>query len=119
MLNGQSIQPDGMIKITLMLTDEQAEYADLQIVYIAEDGTVTIIPSTVSGKTISFIIDHLSYYGIIGTAVEATDQDGDDSAESPRTGDDSVGGFIFLAILSLGIGGVALKRKPAKDRRDM
>ncbi len=35
LLDGQTIQPDGMVKITLTLTDEQANYTNQQIVYIA------------------------------------------------------------------------------------
>lgn len=69
LLDGQVIQPNGMVKITLTLTDEQANYTNLQIVYVSDDGTATIIPSTINGKEISFTTNHFSYYGIIGTPV--------------------------------------------------
>jgi len=70
-LNGQAIQPNGKVKITFKLTDEMKNYDNLQVVYIADDGTVTIIPFEQNGDEVSFITDHLSNYGIIGTPVKS------------------------------------------------
>ncbi|SHF23120.1 YDG domain-containing protein [Alkalibacter saccharofermentans] len=117
MLEGQSIQPEGMIKITLTLTDEQANFTNLQIVHIAEDGTITIIPSTVSGKTISFIIDHLSYYGIIGTPAKDPVPKEKDLVDIPRTGEVDTGRFLLLGLLSIALGGAVLKKKASENRR--
>jgi|GEM_PF-4891233 Listeria-Bacteroides repeat domain (List_Bact_rpt). len=94
LLNGQAIQPDGLVKITLALTPEQANYKDLKIVYIADDGRTTIIPSTRNGKEISFITNHFSYYGIIGTPIKKTN-----SNHTPKTGDNTP--VIPLMVLSI------------------
>lgn len=83
LLNGQPIQPDGKVKITLKLTDEQQNYKDLQVIYIAGDGTVTVIPCEINGNEVSFITDHFSYYGIIGTPIKPSSGD----KTTPDTGD--------------------------------
>jgi hypothetical protein len=75
LLDGKEIQPEGNIKITLKLTQEQQGYKDLKVVFIADDGTVTIIPSEINGDEVSFITDHFSHYGIIGTKVNGSDAD--------------------------------------------
>ena len=67
LLDGQPIQPDGKVRITLKLTEEQKGYKDLQVVYIADDGSVEIVPCEINGDEVTFVTDHLSYYGIIGT----------------------------------------------------
>ena len=97
LLNGQPIQPDGKVKITFKLTDEQQNYKDLQVVYIADDGTVTIIPCEINGNEVSFITDHFSYYGIIGTPVKSNSGD----KTTPNTGDNMpVIPYIILNFLS-------------------
>ena len=75
LLDGIEIQPEGNIKITLKLTAEQQEYQDLKVVFIAEDGAVTIMPSEINGDEVSFITDHFSHYGIIGTKVNVSSGD--------------------------------------------
>ena len=67
MLDGLAIQPNGMVKVTLPLSDNLKDYTNLQIVFIEEDGTVKRILSTISDHEISFMTDHFSYYGITGT----------------------------------------------------
>ncbi len=82
MLNGLAIQPDGMIKVTLPLTADQLSYTNLQVVFIADDGTVTVIDSTLSGNQISFITDHFSYYGVVGTPISTLMPDTSNSNSS-------------------------------------
>lgn len=95
MLNGKTIQPNGQAKVTLTLKDEQEQYTNLQIVYVADDGTSTIIPSTVNGNEISFITDHFSYYAIVGTA-------GSKAAPIPKTGETRTAlpivGIVLLSV---------------------
>jgi len=73
LLNGQPIQPNGKVKVTLKLTEEMKTYTNLQVVYITDDGNVTIIPFERNGDEVSFITEHFSNYGIIGTPVKSDD----------------------------------------------
>lgn len=98
LLDGQPIQPDGKVRITLKLTEEQKGYKDLQVVYIADDGTVEIIPCEINGDEVTFVTDHLSYYGIIGT----------------ETGTFPWILVVILAALTLGVG-IKIRR----DRRSL
>ena len=91
LLDGQKIQPDGKVKITLKITDEIKDYTDLQVVYIADNGDVTIIPCERHGDELAFYTDHFSNYGIIGTP-----------RNMPNTGDEFP--LLYLAIA----GGIAL-----------
>ena len=98
LLDGQPVQPDGKVRITLKLTEEQKGYKDLQVVYIADDGTVEIIPCEINGDEVTFVTDHLSYYGIIGT----------------ETGTFPWILVVILAALTLGVG-IKIRR----DRRSL
>jgi len=66
LLEGQPVQPDGKVKIRIKLTEEMAKYTGLQITYIADDGTVTIIPHEIVDGYIVFVTDHFSNYAVIG-----------------------------------------------------
>lgn len=54
---------------------------DLKVVYIDDDGNVTIIPSQIIDGKIVFVTDHFSYYGVIRSK--------DALVGLPKTGDDS------------------------------
>jgi LPXTG-motif cell wall-anchored protein len=107
LLNGQPIQPDGKVKITLKLTDVQKNYTNLQVVYIADDGKVTIIPCKINGAEVSFITDHFSYYGITGTPVKSSD-----GRDNPKTGDETpIIPNIIIVFLSATVLAVFTKKK--------
>lgn len=74
LLNNAPIQPDGTVRVKIKLTEAQLAYEDLEIIYIDDEGNITIIPSTIKDGYIIFETDHFSNYGIIGTPVvpEAT-----------------------------------------------
>jgi len=103
LLDGKPVQPDGNIRITLNITENAKDFRDLQIVYVTEDGTVTIIPSEQEGNEIVFTTDHLSYYGVIGTSVQADTY--------PKTGDNtSPVPYYVLGMTSLLLALVLLKK---------
>ena len=107
LLNGQLIQPDGKVKITLKLTDEQKNYTNLQIVYIADDGKVSIIPCKINGTEVSFITDHFSYYGIIGTPVKSSD-----GIDKTKTGDETpIIAYVIIIFISVTVLTVFTKKK--------
>lgn len=83
LLNGQKIQPDGKIKITIKASVEMNNYTDLKVVYVADDGTTTIIPSDRNGSEFSFVTTHFSYYGLIGNPINSADT----NETSPKSGD--------------------------------
>ncbi|MEG0661637.1 MAG: hypothetical protein RR472_00005, partial [Anaerovoracaceae bacterium] len=69
-LDHAKIQPNGMVRISLTLTEEQLQrFKDFKIVYIDDNNVVTILPSTVDGGKIQFETNHFSCYGIIGSIV--------------------------------------------------
>ena len=79
LLNGQEIQPDGVVAVTLPAPADIDRYTDLQVVYIDDAGNVTPCETVVNPDgTITFYTDHFSYYAIVGTpAVVYGDANGD------------------------------------------
>lgn len=109
LLNGIEIQPEGNIKITLILTAEQQEYQNLKVVYIADDGTVTIMPSEINGDEVSFITDHFSHYGIIGTRADVSGVDN----RMPGTLESIA--YIVLASVAVTATAILIIKKREKD----
>ncbi|MGX8833891.1 InlB B-repeat-containing protein [Amedibacillus sp. YH-ame6] len=64
--DGIEIQPSGDIRIRIPMNDAMKRVKDIKVVYIDDDGNVTVIPSIVKDGYIEFITDHFSYYGVIG-----------------------------------------------------
>ena len=103
LLDGKPVQPDGNIKVSLRITEKMKSFKDLQVIYVTEDGTVTIIPSEQMGDEIVFLTDHLSYYGVIGTIVKTDTY--------PKTGDStSPLPYYFLGAASLLLAFVLIKK---------
>jgi predicted membrane channel-forming protein YqfA (hemolysin III family) len=77
-------------------------------VFIDDDGTVTIIPCEVEGDEVSFITDHFSHYGIIGTKVNI-------SVTDRRT--DTLEIITFIALASIGVTAITIifVKKRKKD----
>ena len=106
LLDGKAVQPDGKIKISLKITEKMKSFKDLQVVYVTESGTATIIPSEQIGDEIVFVTDHLSYYGVIGTNVNADTY--------PKTGDTTNPvPYYFLGAASLLLAFVLIKKSKA------
>ena len=67
MLDGTSVQPGGIITVTLDIPETATEYESLQVVYIDDNGNVFPCETTVNEDgTISFLTDHFSRYAIVG-----------------------------------------------------
>lgn len=98
LLDGAAIQPNGFIRISLTLTNEQIQnYKNLQIVYLDNEGNITIIPHNRKGDKILFETNHLSYYGVVGNVVTKD--------EFIKTNDDTqIEGFLLLMGASFVIG---------------
>lgn len=103
-LNGTKIEPNGKVKVTIKLPAECTKYKNLGIVYLDDNNVVHPIQSTVTGDTISFIAEHFSLYGIVGTPASSTTTPANmtptnvtpvnvttsnTSTHSPKTGDTS------------------------------
>lgn len=80
--DGVAIQPNGKVRVSIPLTDEMKAMTDLKVVYIDDDGNVTIIPSQIIDGKIVFVTDHFSYYGVIRSkgALIGLPKTGDDSS---------------------------------------
>lgn len=67
-LGGVTVQPGGMVKVTLPIPEDASGYDEFKIVYIDDDGNVTPCDAYLNGDgTITFETDHFSHYAIIGT----------------------------------------------------
>ncbi|MGX8834565.1 leucine-rich repeat domain-containing protein [Amedibacillus sp. YH-ame6] len=114
--NGVEIQPDGKLKISLTLTDAMKAMSELQVVYIDENGKVTIIPSQLVNGQLVFVTDHFSYYGVIGKE-KSTGQiqpETPSKPSSPQTGDTSNGMLYFgWIVVSGSLAVMGLKKKKA------
>ena len=64
---GMQYKPDGAFTIKIKLDDELLAKRYLGIVYIADDGTVTMVPSKVKDGFITFTTNHNSYYAIVSS----------------------------------------------------
>ncbi|SDI89069.1 InlB B-repeat-containing protein [Proteiniclasticum ruminis] len=92
LLNNVEVQPDGIIRIYLPLSTElKNSYKDLEVIYVAEDGKITVMPSKVEGDYLVFETDHLSYYSIIGTKINALPSLGEETSSAAL-------GFLLLAV---------------------
>jgi hypothetical protein len=110
MLDGVAIQPDGKVKITIKLTEAMKLFGDLKVVYIADDGTVTILPFESNDTEIWFVTDHFSNYGIIGTP-----------QDSFRAVDGVLTGLIALIAIAIPTFGILLfiKRRKRKEMKGL
>ncbi|MBQ2865759.1 MAG: hypothetical protein IJE90_04495, partial [Clostridia bacterium] len=67
LLDGAAVQPGGKVEVTLPAPEGAEEYESLQVVYIADDGTVTPCETRINEDgTITFVTDHFSRYAIVG-----------------------------------------------------
>lgn len=80
--DGVAIQPNGQVKVSIPLTEKMKSMSSLKVVYIDDNGKVTIIPSEEKDGMIVFITDHFSYYGVIGKVKEANQGDNNNSNDN-------------------------------------
>lgn len=64
---GAVYTPSGSFTIKIKLDDELLAKRYLGIVYIADDGKATIVPSKVENGYITFTTNHNSYYAIVSS----------------------------------------------------
>ena len=68
-LDGATVQPGGLVMITLPAPENAADHESLQVVYIDSKGNVSLCDTTVnSDGSVSFLTDHFSRYAIVGVA---------------------------------------------------
>ncbi|MGX8850725.1 leucine-rich repeat domain-containing protein [Amedibacillus sp. YH-ame10] len=117
--NGVEIQPNGKLKISLSLTEEMKAMSELQVVYIDDNGKVTIIPSQLIDGKLVFITDHFSYYGVIGkeSSTGQIQPETPSKPTSPQTGDTTNTMLCLgLIVLSGSIVGYGVKKKKALSK---
>lgn len=119
MLDGQTVQPSGTIRVSIPIPTELLDgFENHQIVFISEDGTATVIPSTVEGNMIWFETDHFSDYGIIADAMSSeNDTDTDTDKENiPKTGETTMPLGLGFFIFSTGFILLKIRRKIVKGQ---
>ena len=65
--NGVTYTPKGNFSVKIKLDDDLAAKRYLGIAYIADNGTVTMVPSKVQNGYITFTTNHNSYYAIVSS----------------------------------------------------
>jgi len=66
-LDGATVQPGGTVEVTLPAPENAADFDTLQVVYIDDDGNVTLCETRVNADgTVTFVTDHFSHYAIVG-----------------------------------------------------
>lgn len=93
--SGVPIQPSGRMRIRIPLTETTKYMAEQKIIYIDNHGAVTLIPSKIEYGMIVYVIDHFSYYGVIGKP---------GSKNIPKTGDNTP--ILLLALMMVASAGV-------------
>lgn len=66
MQNGDIVQPNGKVKVSIPLTDSMKALTELKVFFIDEEGNLTILPSQILSGSLVFVTDHFSDYGVIG-----------------------------------------------------
>lgn len=108
LLNKESIQPNGKVKVTLPIDEDLKGYENLEVTYIDENGKITVIESEIKDGKITFETDHFSYYAVIGNQTKVVNE----VTDVPKTAVDSSNYYyIVLAIVSMGVLLVAKKKK--------
>ena len=99
------IQPDGNVKVKIKIPEELRNRTGLDIVHIADDGTVTPMNAAIEGGHLVFTTNHFSEYAIVAKSI---------INDIPKTG--SVVDFNSLIIVGilLNLIGIVLIRKKVK-----
>jgi len=103
--DGIKIQPDGRVKVKIKIPEGLRNRTGLDIIHIADNGTVTPMNAYVEGEYLVFITDHFSDYAIVAKPV---------TKEMPKTGsplDFSVLSVIGAIFILGGLLVLALRRK--------
>ena len=89
--NGETYTPKGNFSVKIKLDDDLAAKRYLGIAYIADNGTVTMVPSKVQNGYITFTTNHNSYYAIVSSDAPIVDT----ATTSPII---EINGFSFILI---------------------
>ncbi|MGX8851201.1 hypothetical protein [Amedibacillus sp. YH-ame10] len=112
--DGIAIQPDGSMKISILLNDEMKSMKELKIIYVDNNGNVSIIPSEVKDGYIEFVTDHFSYYGVIGKVSTIAPVVKEPTKPSIDTGDNTAfQQYLMVAVISAGVVYMARQRRLA------
>jgi hypothetical protein len=136
--NGNKIQPNGKLRISIKLDDADASGQDLIVVYVAADGTVSVLNATFTNGYAVFETDHLSEYAVVkklaataetgntgystisayprgATTISSGPSGSAAAAGSPRTGDDSPVALwiVLMALCAAALSVVLVHRRRA------
>ena len=66
LLNGVAVQPGGQVQITIPVPADADQKAELIVVYVADDGSITACQTQRNAdNTLTFVTDHFSYYAVV------------------------------------------------------
>lgn len=95
-LSGAAVQPNGKVKVTIYLADYLTA-ENLKMYYIAEDGTREEIKITVTGRTVTAMLEHFSTYALCNVTENAGGAVS--TGKSPKTGDSAA--YIYLGVMAV------------------
>lgn len=107
------IQPNGMVKIRIRLDDQYKDNPNLVVVYIADDGTITELPTTIAGGYAGFETNHFSRYALVEKVSSGASADAA-LMENPKTGDGRSAPVWVLWALPAGAMAMCLYRRKHK-----
>ena len=67
----EKVQPAGLIKVKIKLTESQKLCTDLRVYHVDDQNNMTVYDSHVEDGYIVFETDHLSYWAIVGNVIDA------------------------------------------------
>lgn len=113
---GAKIQPNGKVQVSIPVPAGY-DKERLTIYHIADDGTKTELPCTVTGDAVTFETDHFSLYVL---AEKAAVQTADDTPQPSKKGSSPVVWIVLVIVLIAAAGGFVLwwfklRKKPEID----
>jgi hypothetical protein len=114
------VQPDGKVKVKIKVPEDLKARTGLDIVHIADDGTVTPMHAVVEGEYLVFITTHFSEYAIVAQSVDktttaATANTTTNKNTIPKTGSAvDFNTLMILGIISTLTGLVVVRRQKRK-----
>ena len=97
LLNGAAVQPNGKLLVTLPAVE--GDYDSVQVLYIADDGSVEACKTTRNADgTVSFETDHFSKYVVVGVKDAAADDGMSAGAVAALVIGISLGATLLIAV---------------------
>lgn len=108
--NGDTVQPNGKVKVSVPLPEKYKGLNNLGVYYIDSNAKAEKLESKLENDCITFETDHFSTYALVAEKEEATDapsqlEQQKPTTDNPKTGDNN---SLVMAVLILAVSGTTL-----------